>query len=162
MKKEAQLLQLNRWFEQFFSFDSPDYAEKKTFAPPYEIAETSGHYLMSLDLPGTSAREIRVEIVGDELVITGERRPRAGLSDNSLQGKRRYGKFRRAFTLPRTIDEERIEANYQNGVLEIAIPKREQPKSRGIVVEEGRDLSSRVLAASAALPGPVLALEGHT
>src|SRR4051812_41444342 len=124
-----------RWLDQFLSMDSPEYQESKTHAPPYDITETDSHYFMSLDLPGVARKDITVEVVGDELVITGDRVPRAEeRSSFPSRGRPRYGKFKRSFTLPPTVDTEDIRAQCQDGVLTLSLPKRIAPRMRHVPI----------------------------
>ena len=64
----------NRWLDHLLSFEAPEFLEEKGFAPPYDIIETPTCYYMSLDLPGTAREDIHVKMVGEELIITGERK----------------------------------------------------------------------------------------
>lgn len=121
----------SRWDSNLFgNFDRlfSDMLEPVASSSPYEVSETDGAYLLSVDAPGMKKDDIKIEVVGNTLTITGERRGRDGQERN-------YRKFTRSFTLPDSIDAAKIEANFEDGVLEIAIPKSETAKPRQIEVQ---------------------------
>lgn len=105
---------------------------------PTEVSETEQAYFLSLDAPGIKKDEIKIEVTGNTLTITGERK-RNYHEDRKVAGRteRSYGYFSRSFTLPEAIDSAKIEANFEDGVLEIAIPKSEQAMPRKIEVQSG-------------------------
>ena len=109
--------------------------EEVVTLPACDLEETDSHWLMSVDLPGVAKKDISIEVKDDQLVITGERK-----SENKKRGfsERYYGKFQRALTLPSGVDPEKIEANYQDGVLTVAIAKAESVKPRQIKITEGK------------------------
>lgn len=114
-----------RWWDNFFSLELPEYPENRAYAPPYDISETESYYWMRLDLPGLELSNIKVNVLGGELRISGERKGNA--NDRNFfysRTKPRYGKFKRSFALPINIDTESIKASYQNGVLGLFLPKR--------------------------------------
>jgi HSP20 family protein len=89
-----------------------------------------------MDLPGIDSKEIDVQVSGNQLTIAGERKEEK-VTKNELAHRieRRVGCFSRSFTLPCAVQEDKIEANYQNGVLQITLPKTEEAKSRRIPVK---------------------------
>lgn len=106
---------------------------QKTFLPDYALEETETHFLVSVDVPGMSKKDIQVEVKGNELHVSGERK--------------KFGKFYRTFTLPENIKTEAIEAEVENGLLAIAIPKPEEVKPRLVKIGEGKSLLSKFLKA---------------
>lgn len=108
------------------SFLRPTFASTINFQPSCDVNETKEHYLVSFDMPGVKKEDIKIEVQGNELVISGERRERT------------QGKFERTFTLPSTIAAEKIEAHYENGVLNVALPKAEAAKARTIQIQTGQ------------------------
>lgn len=105
------------------------------YQPKCDISESKDHYLASFDMPGVKKEDIKIEVQGNQLVVTGERR----IDEVNLRQERMYGKFERTFNLPTTVDTEKIEAHYENGVLSIAIPKAETTKARTIQIQNGQD-----------------------
>ena len=120
------------------SFLKPAYTNSVNFKPSCDVNETDDHYLVSFDMPGIKKEDIKVEVQKNQLVISGERHRTQG-SESGLYNERRYGKFERAFTLPTTINTEKIEAQFENGVLNIALPKAEVAKPRTIQVQSGQE-----------------------
>jgi HSP20 family protein len=106
----------------------------QVFTPACDLEETESHYLLSLDLPGVTREDIKIETVKDQLLVAAERK--AEKSEKTIHLKERgRGTFYRAFSLGSAVDAERIEALYQDGVLRIAVPKAESAKPRLIAVK---------------------------
>ncbi len=121
------------------SFLRPTYATTVNFQPSCDIKETKGHYLVSFDMPGVKKEDIKIEVQSNQLVISGERRydMKEEEGESTLRHERAYGKFERTFALPATVDTDRIEAHYENGVLNVALPKVEAAKGRTIQIQSG-------------------------
>jgi len=101
------------------------------WAPAVDIREEADRYVVQADLPGVKPDDIEVSLEKGVLTIKGHRETEAKEErENYRRVERIYGSFFRRFTLPETVDEEKIEAKYDNGVLTIIIPKKpeEQPK----------------------------------
>jgi HSP20 family protein len=87
-------------------------------------------------MPGMSKDEIRISYQDNELVISGERSSaHTDEGEEFVRVERSFGQFRRAFTLPRTVDAENIHATYDNGVLTVTVPKTEKVKPRQIDIK---------------------------
>lgn len=113
------------------------------FAPACEIRDEETHFSISLDIPGIKKEEIDLEVKENELHITGERKYSAkSEKDNVLRTEKRYGKFSRVFTLPQNVKSEAIEAKFENGVLEIVLPKEERAQSRKITISDWKESPS--------------------
>lgn len=119
------------------SFLRPTYANKVNFQPSCDVSETKEHYLVSFDMPGVKKEDIKIEVQGHELVISGERQREVREKDGeiTLRHERMYGKFERTFALPTTISIDKIEAHYEDGVLNISLPKSETAKGRTIQIQ---------------------------
>lgn len=114
-------------FDRIMSaFVLPTYANQVGFKPSCDINETKQHYLVSFDIPGIRKEDIKIEVQGNQLVISGERHRlmQGDASETTLRHERAYGKFERTFVLPSSIDADRIEALYENGVLNVALQIR--------------------------------------
>ncbi|MGZ3691072.1 MAG: Hsp20/alpha crystallin family protein [Pseudobdellovibrio sp.] len=122
------------------SFLRPTYANTVNFQPSCDVNETKEHYLVSFDMPGMKKEDIKIEIQGNELVISGERHREVSEKEgeSTLRHERMYGKFERSFTLPTTIATDKIEAHYEDGVLNVALPKAESSKARTIQIQTGQ------------------------
>lgn len=123
------------------SFLKPTYANTVNFQPSCDVDETNEHYLISFDMPGLKKEDIKIEVQGNQLIIAGERQHKFKSEDEriTLRHERLYGKFERVFTLPLTIHADNIEAQYENGVLNIALPKAEKAKGRTIQIQTGNE-----------------------
>jgi HSP20 family protein len=129
---------MDRLFDQFISPSQGNaWSEAaSSFRLPCDIDERDDHYLMRFDVPGVSKKDINIDVRGNELHISGERKHERTSKGAS---ERAYGKFERVLSLPTQIDPDKIEANYQDGVLSIAVPKQESAKARRIKIGEGKD-----------------------
>lgn len=101
-----------------------------------EIAEDKEHYLMSFDLPGLKKEDIKIEMKENILTLSGERKPeeRAEGLKNVHVFERAYGAFKKSFSLPTTVNAEKIEAQYENGVLKLYLPKTPVAQSKTIEI----------------------------
>jgi HSP20 family protein len=100
-----------------------------------DVCETKDGYLLEMDLPGVALDDVQVEVTGDELVITGERTRRQSGDKCYLRVERDFGKFQRRIRLTTPVEQDQIEAHYQNGVLNITVPKAAHAKPRTIPVK---------------------------
>lgn len=105
------------------------------FTPAANLAETETSYELMLDLPGVNADDVSVELNDGQLIIAGERKSETEESGKTFHRvERRYGKFRRVLSIPAPVDEEKITAEYKDGVLSVLLPKSEKVKVKKIVV----------------------------
>ncbi len=103
------------------------------FTPPVDVLETDDEYLVKVDLPGVKADDVNVELNENVLSISGARV--AGEPGGQAQlVERPYGSFARTLTLPQGVDSDSIEAEYQDGVLELRIPKPAEQKPKRITI----------------------------
>lgn len=136
------LKNLEREMDRFFGdgFDSSVSRENMewAFKPSCDVVETPEHFLLTVDLPGINRDNISIEVKDNRLLISGERSEerREDIATAHLV-ERVVGKFSRNFSLPTTVNADRIEAAYQDGVLRLSIPKAESSKARKISVKEG-------------------------
>tara|TARA_B110001454_G_C12723192_1_gene435854 strand:+ start:20487 stop:20969 length:483 start_codon:yes stop_codon:yes gene_type:complete len=117
----------------------PSYANTIGFIPTCDINETKEHYLVSFDMPGVRKEDIKIEVKESTLFVSGERHKevRESSAQATLRHERTYGKFERSFELPNTINVDKIEAHYDDGVLNIALPKAETAKGRSVHIQTG-------------------------
>ena len=110
------------------------------FQPDCDINETDEHYHISFDMPGVKKEDINIEMENDILTIFGERRheTREGEGTSRVRRERSYGSFQRTFRLPSSVDGDKIEANYDDGVLEVLVPKAESAKGKKVQVQSGK------------------------
>lgn len=128
--------QLNRLFEPFARFAAGDEdLVSGTWVPPVDVAETQEKILVRAEVPGMKQNDIQIEFENGLLTIRGERTIEKADNVTWHRVERTYGNFSRSFTLPRTVDPEKITASYRDGILEIEVPKREEAKPKQIRIE---------------------------
>ena len=108
------------------------------WAPSVDIYETEHELVVKADLPEVDPKDLDIRVENNILTIRGERKFEKNVSEeNYLRVERSYGSFARSFTLANTVNSEAIKADYQNGVLKLSIPKREEAKPKQIKVSVG-------------------------
>lgn len=106
------------------------------FTPVTNIAETETAYEVTAELPGMKPEEFKVEVHHGELWITGEKKEEKEEKGKTFHRvERNYGEFRRVVALPGPVAEEKIEAQYKEGILTVMIPKTEEAKPKHIEVK---------------------------
>jgi HSP20 family protein len=109
-----------------------------TFVPPVDIYEDEHSITLSLEVPGIQEKDIDLRLENNTLTVRGERRfEQEEKEENFHRIERRYGSFSRSFTLPNTVDSEKVDANYENGVLKIRLAKRAEAKPKQIKIGIG-------------------------
>jgi HSP20 family protein len=109
-----------------------------SFVPPVDIYEDEGSIVVKAEVPGIDPKDIDVRVENNTLTIRGERKlEKEEKEENFHRVERRYGSFYRAFTLPNTVEGDKCEANYDNGVLEVRLAKRAEAKPKQIKVNVG-------------------------
>lgn len=130
--------QLNRLFEPFARFAVGDEdLVSGTWVPAVDVAETQETIVVRAEVPGMKQEQIHIEYENGLLTLRGERELQKSEGLTWHRVERAYGSFSRSFTLPRTIDAERISASYRDGVLEITVPKRAETKAKQIRIDLG-------------------------
>jgi HSP20 family protein len=126
-----------RMMNSFFGTSTPPALGNgvSTWLPPVDITESEEALVLSFDLPGLKEDEIQVELDDNVLTVSGERVRRSETKqDDYFRYERRFGSFSRTVALPAGVEDDQIEASYENGVLEIRVPKPEQHKPKRIQV----------------------------
>ncbi len=108
----------------------------RPWAPPVDIREDENELVVKADLPDVDMNDIHLEIEQGTLTIKGERKFEkvGGNGAGYHRLERAYGEFMRCFSLPDTVDTEKVKADYKRGVLTVALPKREAAKPRTIKI----------------------------
>lgn len=101
-----------------------------------DVKENKDAYVVHADLPGTTKEQIHVEIDGAQVTIRAEVQGQAEQKEGErvLRSERYKGQFARSFALGTELDEERAAARYENGVLELTLPKKQAPAARRITI----------------------------
>jgi HSP20 family protein len=103
--------------------------------PAVDILEKDGNLVLEAHLPGVTEKDIDVKLEGHVLTLTGERKLENEENQNNYHRRESsYGAFSRSFTLPDTVDAEKIKADYKNGILTVTIPQRPEVRPRSIPV----------------------------
>lgn len=134
---EALRERMDRLFEDFFGRTRAleETLRERGWLPPVDIYETEGEIILKADLPGVKKEDVSIEVKDNVLTLQGERKPEDVKPENYYRMERSYGTFQRSFSLPSTVDQERIRARFRDGVLEIVLPKLERAKPKAIPVE---------------------------
>jgi len=129
--------QLNRLFNDFFGRATQE-QNLTTWAPAVDIYEAEQELVVKADLPDIKPEELDIRVENNILTIRGERKFEKKVDEkNYLRVERAYGSFSRSFSLANTVNTEAIKADYQDGVLTLRIPKREEAKPKQIKVNVG-------------------------
>lgn len=108
------------------------------FAPAFEVKETRDAFIFKADLPGVELEQVDVKLTDQRLTISGRREAESQERGETYYAyERSYGAFSRSFTLPRTIDGERIDAKLAAGVLTVVVPKRADAQPRKVEIKTG-------------------------
>jgi HSP20 family protein len=134
--------EMDRMFEDFLAgFDRPFWpamrpARMGEFVPAVDVRETDGEIQVSAELPGMTEDDIRLELEEDLLAISGEkRREREEEEDDRYWRESSHGSFLREVRLPATVQTDKAEASYKNGILHVTLPKSEESRARRRTVE---------------------------
>jgi len=111
----------------------------RPWSPAVDIYETENELVLKADIPDVDPKSVGIQLENGTLTLKGERRFEHENNANSHKGfhriERSYGSFVRAFSLPDTVDGEKVKADYKNGVLTITLPKKEVAKPKTINVQ---------------------------
>ena len=122
--------QVNRLFEATFP-SRTDQSALTTWAPAVDIYETENELVLTADLPDINEKDLDIHVENNMLTIRGERKFEQKVKEeNYLRIERTYGSFSRSFSLPSTVNNEAIKAEYKNGVLTVDLPKRAEVKAQ--------------------------------
>jgi len=129
---------MNQLFDDTFGNKEQGAEEfsKGSWSPPVDIYETAGNVVLKAEIPGVSQEDIEIKIQDDALILKGERKLEKESGDETYyRVERSYGTFMRSFTLPNSVDQDKVTASYESGVFKIVMPKKEKEKAKSIKVE---------------------------
>ena len=130
--------EMNRLFNTFFDTPTNGPTAPRRWIPAMDLVEAEDHFVLSADLPGLSEADVSIEVVDDVLTISGERKlDREAAKEGYVRVERAYGSFSRSLTLPEGVDAGAVSAAFENGVLEVRIPKPEERKPRRVAIKVG-------------------------
>ena len=125
---------LNRMFDAVFSGEP---MTSSAWVPAVDIYETNDKdVVVKVEVPDMKREDIKVTFENNVLTIEGERKASEEVKNEQYHRiERRYGAFRRSFTLPASVDGSRVQAAYQDGILKVTLPQRPEAKPRQITIE---------------------------
>ena len=134
--------EMNQLFTRAFGRERPGQAgeavQQRLWAPALDISERKDAYVVTVEVPGVKAEDLDITLEDGLLTIQGERQFSQETSEQQWHRvERRYGSFRRSITLPSQVQADAIEASFDNGVLEVIVPKAEEAKPKKITVRPG-------------------------
>jgi HSP20 family protein len=136
--QEIESLQrdMNRLFDQFVATDRN--SNGTSFIPAAEMQETSDAIHLKLEIPGMDAKDIDVQVSADAVSISGDRKEDTKTEAKGMtRTEFRYGAFQRVISLPARVQNTEVKADYQNGVLQLTLPKAEEEKNKVVKVNIG-------------------------
>jgi HSP20 family protein len=120
------------------------------WSPRINVSETEKEIQVTAELPGIEEKDVEVTLDNGVLLIKGEKKAeKEEKNKNYHRVERSYGAFTRSFTLPQTVSGEEAQAEYNNGVLRVTLPKREEAKSRRIEITGGSRPTSKTIDTTA-------------
>lgn len=128
---------MNRLFDETMQAgNDTELMRTGTWAPVVDIYENEDEIVLSAEIPGIDMEDVDVQVRDNTLTLKGERKMEKPVKqENFHRVERVYGKFMRAFSLPASVDQERISANYSRGVLDIKMPKTARSKPSQIKID---------------------------
>jgi len=125
---------MNRLFEDAVTHRGEDKdLISSSWAPAVDIYEDENQLVLSAEVPGIEEKDVEIKIEDSTLIIQGERKmEKETKEENYHRIERAYGSFYRSFTLPNYVDQEKIQAEHENGVLKITMPKKPELKPRKV------------------------------
>ena len=112
--------------------------------PPVDIVEGKDRIKLNVELPGFKENQVNLTVENGMLTIKGERKfEKEDKEENYHRVERSYGTFVRSFTLPTSIDQNKIQADFADGILHVEMPKREETKPKQIPIAGGKDAKKK-------------------
>jgi HSP20 family protein len=131
---------INRVFRESYAAGQDESLTTSTFAPAVDVYEDEHKVSLKIEVPGIDEKDIDVRVENNTLTVHGERKiEKEEKEENYRRVERQYGSFTRTFTLPQTVDTEKVSANYDKGVLKITLPKKAEAKPKQIKVNVGSE-----------------------
>ncbi len=134
---------MNRLFEEAYSSRGEEKdLVASTWNPSVDIYETENELVMKAELPGIDENDIELKIEDSTLTLKGDRKfEKETKEENYHRIERAYGSFYRSFTLPRNIDQDKIKAESENGILKVTLPKKAELKPKKVKILKPKSAS---------------------
>jgi HSP20 family protein len=128
---------IDRFFEEPFSDGFPELFRSVSM-PPVNVAEDEKAFTVTAELPGMDPKDIHLEVMGNQLLISGERKFEEEKKEKDYHRiESRYGSFSRTIGLPSAVRPDAIDATYKNGMLSVTVPKVEPTPTTKVKVKSG-------------------------
>lgn len=119
-------MQASRW---------PEEVEGMAFSPTCNFKESDKEYIVQFDIPGVNKDDVKIEIQNNRLTVSGERKEKKEEKDaKHFLAEAYYGSFMRSFALPAEVDENKVDAHYEDGVLTVKVPKTATTKAKEVKI----------------------------
>jgi len=125
--------ELDRAFGSSFNSFFRPLGSLNRWNPAVDVYQDNEQFTVYAELPGLKKEEIEISLNGDTLTIGGERKHEAN-GDQGFRTERYFGKFQRSLTLPVSVNSEKVNATYKDGILKVVLPKAEAAKPKQIAV----------------------------
>jgi HSP20 family protein len=137
---------MNRLFRETQGNGQDESLTSSSFAPAVDVYEDEHNVTLKIEVPGIDEKDIDVRIENTTLTVHGERKiEKEEKEENYRRVERQYGGFTRTFNLPPTVDAEKVQADYDKGVLKITLPKKAEAKPKQIKVNEGQSAGQKTI-----------------
>lgn len=129
--------QMNRMLDMAWNREFGEELKEGVWQPPVDIYEDETSVVIKAEVPDVDQKDIEVKIENNTLTLRGERKHASEIrKENYYRVERYFGQFQRSFSLPQSIDQDKVEASCDKGILTITLPKREEtPKPKQISVK---------------------------
>lgn len=129
--------EVNRVFDAFFG-NGGNLNRVRRWVPAMDLIETEDHLVLRADLPGLTEDDVNIEIKDNMLTVSGERKAEhEERKEGFYRVERAFGSFSRSLSLPEGVDADRVSADFDNGVLEVRVPKPEERKPHRVQIGSG-------------------------
>ena len=126
--------EMDRWMQG--SLGLPEDSEKFDFSPACNFKESSKDFIVQFDIPGVKKGDVKIEIENNRLTVSGDRSEKKEEKDaKHYLSETYYGSFMRSFNLPTAVDENKVDAHYEDGVLTITVPKLHTSKAKEVKIQ---------------------------
>ena len=133
--------EFDRLFKEAFNpFFGEGELSTRTWAPAVDIFENENDIVLKAELPGVDPNDVEIKVEDSTLYLKGERKfEKEVKEENYHRVERSYGSFARSFSLPNSIDAEKVKAEYKDGLLTLTLPKREEAKPKTIKINVSKN-----------------------
>lgn len=132
--RQSSMPSFSSWVDEFFNRDWPAFSQNFNAGislPKVNIRETADEYFVEMAVPGMQKSDFQIELDNKTLIISNEKKEEQETEkDNYTRREFGYSSFKRSFSLPETVNEEKIKAEYKDGILSLQLPKREEAKQK--------------------------------